>query len=83
MKEYRTDWAAQCAALREKCKMTQQQLADALSGPDAATRCSVANVREWEQGGSTPPGWVQAMILGQAMRQSLRPLRSARSTPGR
>lgn len=83
MRTYPTEWGRQCAELREAQGMTQQQLADALSGPDASSRCNVASVRDWEQGRSEPPGWVQYLILGAVLRRSLRPLRSARSTARR
>lgn len=70
-----TQWGAQCQDLRSQFRLTQQQLAEALSGRDAASRCSVASVRDWEQGRSEPPGWVQYLILGVLMRKSLRPPR--------
>lgn len=49
--------------------MTQVEAARALSDPDdQSKKCSVANVRDWEQGRSEPAGWYQWLIVGQLMR---------------
>ncbi len=53
--------------------LSQTEAAVALCG------CPVATIRDWEQGRREPPQWVQMLVVGQLMRKSLRPLRSARS----
>lgn len=51
--------------------LTQEGAAAALSGPDAASKCSVRTVQDWESGRRTPPGWVRWLIVGQLMRSQL------------
>lgn len=34
--------------------------------------CPIGTIRDWEQGKRTPPEWVQSLVVGQLLRDSMK-----------
>ena len=50
------EWAAALRAARKEVGFSRNALADAM-------QISLRNIRSWENGDTTPPAWVQTLLL--------------------